>query len=77
MSECSICGKYSDCLHPVAFKGHPDNPEVPEEIKQFLGIGEYLDDLDASEADEDFWENCARLCHECFAKYYGWIVWWG
>jgi hypothetical protein len=77
MSECSICGEYSDCLHPVNFHANPDDPKCPEEIKPFLGIGEYLDDLDASEADDDFWDNCAHLCHKCFSKFKDWISWWG
>jgi len=77
MSECSICGEYSDCLHPVDFQANPNDPDCPEEIKPFLGIGTYLDDLDASEGEEDFWENCAHLCHKCFSKFSKWIVWWG
>lgn len=77
MSECSICGEYSEDLHPVDFKADPDDPQTPEEIKEFLGIGCYLDDLNANDAADEFWENCAHLCHKCFAKYFRFIVWWG
>ena len=74
MSECSLCGEYSECLHPVDFRWAED---LPEELEEYIGIGSYLDDTDASEAAEEFWEYCARICHECFKKYYKWIVWWG
>jgi hypothetical protein len=78
MSECSICGEYDDCLHPVDFKYSEDMPkEVLTILRPYLGIGDYLDDLDAAEGEEDFWENCAHICHKCFNKYFKWIVWWG
>lgn len=76
MSECSICGEYSEDLHPVSFHTHPKK-KTPQEIEQYIGLGGYLDDMDASEANEEFWENCAHLCHGCFKKYFDWIVWWG
>ena len=76
MSECSLCGEYSDCLHPVDF-GYDEDGKCPEEIEGYIGIGSYLDDTDASDASEEFWENCARICHECFKRYWKWIRWWG
>ena len=77
MGECSICGEYDEDLHPVDFEADPEDPECPEEIKKYLGLGDYLDDTDANEAADDFWENCARICGECFRKYGQFIVWWG
>jgi len=77
MSECSLCGEYSEDLHPVDFKADRNDTKCPEEIKEYLGIGSYIDDLDASRAADEFWENCARICHKCFNKYFKWIVWWG
>jgi len=74
LSECSLCGEYSECLHPVDFRWAED---LPKELEEYIGIGSYLDDTDASEAAEEFWEYCARICHNCFKKYYKWIVWWG
>ncbi len=76
MSECSLCGEYSNCLHPVAFEHNPKK-ETPKEIEEYIGLGSYLDDLDATEASEDFNENCAKICHGCFNKYFDWISWWG
>jgi len=77
MSECSLCGEYSEDLHPVDFKANPNNPTCPEEIKEYLDLGAFLDDIEASQATEEFWDNCAHICHECFSKYVDWIVWWG
>lgn len=77
MSYCSICNKYSECTHPVDFKADPSDPRCPEEIKSYLGLGDFLDDTQASQATEEFWENCAHLCHECMFKYRQWIVWHG
>ena len=74
MSECSLCREYDEDLHPVDFKWSED---LPKELEEYIGIGGYLDDLDASEAAEEFWDNCARICNKCFKKYYKWIVWWG
>lgn len=77
--ECSICGEYSGCCHPVSFHGHLDeegNPP-PKEIEQYIGLDSYLDDTDAEKADEEFWSGCAYLCHECMNKYAFWIVWFG
>lgn len=76
MSECSICGEYSDCLHPVDFHS-VEGKETPKEIEEFIGLGGYLDDTEASEGEDDFWENCARLCHACMEKYDAWIAWFG
>ena len=76
MSECSLCGEYSDCLHPVDFHTNPKK-ETPKEIEQYIGLGSFLDDMDASDADEEFWDNCARICHDCFKKFADWISWWG
>jgi hypothetical protein len=73
---CDFCDN-DECDHPVSFGGDLDDPEMPEEIKPYIGLGCYLDDLDASEAADDFWENCAHVCHECFNKYIKWIDWWG
>lgn len=78
MSYCSFCNEYDDDTHPVSFGLYDKNdPRVPKEIKPYIGLGHYLDDLDASAAEDEFWENCAHLCDECFKKYYHWIVWWG
>lgn len=77
MSYCSLCGEYSECLHPVDFVADRDDPECPEIIKPYLGLGRYLDDLDSSDAADDFWNNCAHICHDCFKKYSNFIVWWG
>lgn len=74
MSECSICGEYSEETHPVDFRGADD---LPKELEHYIGIGSYLDDTQASAASEEFWDNCAHLCPTCFKKYYPWIVWWG
>ena len=76
MSECSLCGEYSEDTHPVDF-GLDENGECPEEIEEYIGIGSYLDDTDASDANAEFWEKCARICNECFKKYWKWIRWWG
>jgi hypothetical protein len=76
MSECSLCGKYSEDLHPVSFE-HNSNKPTPKEIEQYIGLGDYLDDTEASVAADEFWENCAHICHECFNKYFDWICWWG
>ena len=77
MSECSLCGEYSEDLHPVDFKADSSDPRCPEEIKEYLGLGSFLDDTQASAASEEFWDNCAHLCSDCFRKYIKWIVWWG
>jgi len=73
---CDLCENESNCEHPVSFHTHPTKP-TPQEIKQYIGLGGYLDDLDAEEATDDFWENCARLCHDCMNKYVDWIDWFG
>ena len=74
MTECSICGEYSEETHPVDFR---DADDLLEELEAYIGIGSYLDDTQASEAAEEFWDNCAYLCPKCFKKYFSWIVWWG
>jgi hypothetical protein len=74
MDTCHICGEYDEDLHPVDFKYSED---IPEELRKYLGLGDYLDDLDAEEATDEFWENCAYICNDCFTKYWNWIVWWG
>jgi len=76
MSGCSFCDDDSDDVHPVSFRNHPDF-ETPEEIKPYIGLGDFLDDTEASEAAEEFWENCAHVCEKCFRKYWNWIAWWG
>lgn len=73
---CDLCKNESDCEHPVSFEPHPTKP-TPPEIEEYIGLGGYLDDTDASEAADEFWDNCAHLCHECFTKYSDWISWWG
>lgn len=77
MSECDLCNEYSDDLHPVDFQANPNNPRCPEEIKEYLGIGNFLDDTEALQAAEEFWDKCAHICHDCFREYAEWIVWWG
>lgn len=77
MSYCDMCKEYAECTHPVDFHADPDDPETPEEIKQYIGLGHYIDDAESSFAAEDFWENCAHVCHECFPKYSRWISWSG
>jgi hypothetical protein len=74
MSYCSICGEYVECTHPVDFV---DADDLPKELEEYVGLGHYLDDTDATAAEEEFWENCAHLCHDCMKKYRPWIVWWG
>jgi len=76
---CDLCDNPCECTHPVSFHGHLDeegNPP-PKEIQQYIGLGSYLDDTEAGDAMDEYWENCARLCHDCMNKYAYWITWFG
>lgn len=74
MSECDVCGEYSECLHPVEFK-----PPVPKEIEHLVdwkGL-DLFDDLDVATHEDERWETRPYICHSCFAKYHRFISWWG
>jgi len=74
MSECHICGEYSEDLHPVEFK-----PPVPTEIEHLVdweGLG-LMDDLEVAEHEDERWNTRPYICEKCFRKYYRFISWWG
>ena len=71
---CTLCDNPDECCHPVSVRPRGG---IPKELAPYVGLGNYVDDLDAGDATEEFWENCLYLCHDCMKKYSQWIEWYG
>ena len=74
MSECDVCGKYSDCLHPVAFMNWFSKERLRMKIKDEDQLRRLKDIEERLRIEED---RRPYLCHDCFAVNNGFITWYG
>jgi len=89
MSECDICGEYSDCLHPVGFMSkffaYRHEIEVDEDIhtklldlESSLAFERWNGETDPLTGQPDYHSGWSvYICHDCFAKYRDYIQTWG